>query len=95
MKIITNSHPRPLLDWSNLTEKEQQEFDWLETEDEQCSVKFFRYRGQIWCLDEFVRTSRDGELADWDGVYTSHAFLGVLIKLIYGTNKIVVGRCYS
>lgn len=95
MKIVTNNQPRPLLDWSNLSEKEQEKFDWLETEEEQCSATFFRYKGQVWCLDEFIRTS--GELSDnWDGVSATSAFSAVLIKYIHGLDdEIVVGRCYS
>lgn len=95
MKIITNNQPRPLLDWSNLSEKEQAEFDWLGTEEEQCSAEFFRYKGQVWCLDEFTHTSTE-RFADWDGLHSTSAFTAVLIKFIHGLDdEIVVGRCYS
>lgn len=96
MKIVTNNQPRPLLDWSNLSEKEQQEFDWLETEEEQCSADFFRYKGQVYCLDEFVRTDTDGALSNWDGLHATSAFSGVLVKFVPDIDdEIVVGRCYS
>lgn len=95
MKIVTNNQPLPLLDWSNLTEKEQAEFDWLETEDEQCSADFFRYKGQVWCLDEFDTTESDGKLSEWDGLCSTSAFSGVLVKHIRGLDdEIVVGRFY-
>lgn len=91
MKIITNNQPRPLLDWSNLTEKEQQEFDWL-APDEKFSADFFRYKGQVYCLNEFERNSSNG----WDGFYCHTFFSGVFVKLIQGNNdEIIVGSFYN
>ena len=95
MKIITNNQPRPLLDWWDLTDKEKAEFEWLETGEEQCTAVFFRYRGQVYCLDEFTRTNSDELLSDWDGLYATSAFSGVLVKYIHGLDdEIVVGSCY-
>ena len=96
MKIVTNNQPRPLLDWHDLTYVEKAEFDWLETEEEQCSASFFRYRGFTYCLGEFTRTDPDGELSDWDGVTPESYFSAVLIKFIHGIDdEIVVGRCFD
>lgn len=96
MKIITNNQPRPLLGWWDLTDKEKQDFDWLETEEEQFLAIFFRYKGQVYNLEEFVRPCRDGALSDWDGLHATSAFAGVLIKFIPGLDdEVVVGSCYS
>lgn len=95
MKIVTNNQLRPLLSWYDLTEKERQDFDWPGSEEEQWSTVFFRYKGQVYCLDEFTRTSTE-LFADWDGHSATSAFSGVLIKYIHGLDdEIVVGRCYS
>ena len=94
MKIVTNNQPRPLLDWWDLSEKEQAEFDWLETEEEQSSATFFRYKGQVYCLDEFTHTSTE-LFDDWDGLSSTSAFSAVLIKFVHGTDdEIVAGRCF-
>lgn len=96
MKIITNNQPRPLLSWYDLTEKERQDFDWPGSEEEQWSTVFFRYKSQVWCLDEFVRNLPNGMFSGWDGHSATSAFSGVLIKFIHGLDdEIVVGRCYS
>lgn len=96
MKIISNNQPRPLLGWWDLSDKEQREFGWLESEEDRYSAVFFRYKGQAYCLDEFVRTDTGGSLSDWDGVHATSAFSGVLVKYIHGLDdEIVVGRCYS
>lgn len=95
MKIISNNQPRPLLRWWDLTEKEQQEFDWLETVEEQSCADFFRYKGQVYCLDEFTNL-KDGPFSGWDGVYAGSFFSGVLVKFInVFDDEIIVGRYYS
>lgn len=96
MKIITNNQPRPLLSWWDLSDKEKAEFDWLETEEEQCSADFFRYKGQVYCLDEFSHITSSHDLSGWDGIYNNSFFSGVLIKYIHGLDdEIVVGHYYS
>lgn len=96
MKIITNNQPRPLLRWGDLTDKEHLEFDWLETEDDKVSSEFFRYKGQVYCLGEFLSVDPSGELSDWDGLHATSAFSGILVKLIRGLDdEVVVGYCYS
>lgn len=96
MKIITNNQPRQLLGWWDLTDNEKQEFDWLETEEEQCSTEFFRYKRQVYTLEEFVLPCRDGALSDWDGLHATSAFSAVLIKYTHGhDDEIVVGRYYG
>ena len=95
MKIITNNQPRPLLGWEDLSDKERAEFDWLETEEEQCSADFFRYKGRTYCLDEFV-TPNSPHFLDWDGVAHDSFFSGVLVQCIHGLDdEIIVGRYYS
>lgn len=91
MKIITNNQPRPLLDWNNLTEKEQAEFDWLGP-NERVAMDFFRYKGQVYCLNEFERDASNG----WDGFYGHTFFSGVFVKRIQGNNdEIIVGSFYN
>lgn len=96
MKITTNNQPRPILFWSDLTDKEQRDFDWLETEEDQAFAHFFRYKGQVYCLDEFVNTHQFGPFSGWHGLQATSAFSGVLVKINHGnSDEVIVGYCYS
>lgn len=90
MKIITNNQKRELIYGYQLTEKEKQDFDWLDDID---SEQFVQYQGMIIHIEEFVRLSGDSEesKAGWHGVHGLNAFCGVLVKLI-GNDRIVVGK---
>jgi hypothetical protein len=87
VEIITNNQERPFLSWHELTEKEQNEV----YKNEEGS--FFRYRGNIYSLDEFSnRCPIDG----WHGILNDTYFSGVLIAVDdeYG-DFVKVGRFYS
>lgn len=90
MKITTNNKPRALIYGYQLTEKEKQDFDWLNDID---SEQFVQYQGMIIHIGEFVRLSDDSEesKAGWYGVHGLNAFCGVLVKLI-GNGRVVVGK---
>lgn len=96
MKIITNNQPRPTLSWWDLSDKEKAEFDWLEAEEEQCSAVFFKYKRQMYCLDEFFSIYPKGVISGWDGIHSESAFSGVLVNHTQGINdEIIVGRYYN
>jgi len=79
MKIYTNHHWRKLLYFYELTDKEKRELDWIE--DDTASV--FRYRGNVYALDEFMRIDKTAskEFQDWHGYSSDSYFSGVLVKL--------------
>jgi hypothetical protein len=80
IQIIGNGHPIPLIGGWELTEKEKKEFDWMDRID---IGWFFRYRGQVYSLQEFSRP--DTNAADWlkpfDGYLSDSFFSGVAVKL--------------
>lgn len=100
MKIITNNNKRPLLSGWELTESERKQLDYIAKPDDietwsDCINQFFRYRGQIYDTNEFVRIERPGErtnpfcfiawgddnpLLRWDGIQTDSFFSGVVIR---------------
>lgn len=90
MKIITNNKPRQLVYGYELTEKEKQDFDWLNDID---SEQFVQYQGMIIHIGEFMRLSGDCQesKAGWNGVYGLNAFCGVLVKLL-DNGRVVVGK---
>jgi len=74
--ITTSNRWREALCWSDLTPKEQADFDWLETPEQQAEASFLRAYGMTSCLGEVTRWPHHG----WDGVYDDTMFSGVLFK---------------
>lgn len=100
LTIITNNVPRDVLDAWELSEAERAEFDYLnwdalETGEE--SASFFRYKGEVYDLGEFMRW--DGvpfsPLAAWDGYQSDTFFSGLLVRYVEDSERVVVARYYS
>ena len=95
--IKTNNQQRDLLYLEDFTEKEQQvirsEYDWMEP-DIECNFGFFKYRGNIYHLQDFLRAP-DSFKKDWDGYISETYFSGVVIKLADDNDHVVVGRWFS
>lgn len=79
MKIITNNQPRQLIYGYELTEKQKQDFDYLDDID---NNNFIKYKGFIYDVSEFISTYNMDSLKDWDGYSSDSYFSGVLIKII-------------
>ena len=77
MKIITNHHWRNFLYGYELTDKEKEEFDWIDPE-EFDTHSFFRYRGSTYSIQDFMVSSI---LPGWHGFHGDSFFSGVAIKL--------------
>jgi hypothetical protein len=91
MSIKTSNQPRELLYFSDFSEKDQarirQDYDWMDTQDIEFNHGFFRYRGNIYHLQDFVRYSGDY----WDGRLGLNYFAAVLIKLTSDCDHVIVG----
>lgn len=95
MEIRTNNIPRNLIEDYQLSEKEREEFDyldWAAIDDGRDSATFFKYKGRLYDLGEFVITPES--LKPWDGMAYDSAFSGVLIRLV-DADQIIVGQCFS
>jgi hypothetical protein len=90
LEIITNANARDLLFWYDLTDKEQAELDNEETDE-----LFFRYRGNVYRLNDFTRVEGNPDLRGWDGYMTDTYFSGVLVKYVDHYERVIVGRYYS
>jgi hypothetical protein len=94
--IVTNNVPRDLIDGSFLTPAERERFgylDWEAIDDGSDSATFFRYRGILYSLDEFMRGGADG----WDASLADSFFSGIVIRLVedgYDTH-VVVGKWFA
>jgi hypothetical protein len=108
--IITNNQARDVLRSYDLTEKERLEFDYIEgINDADCFASFFRYKGQVYDLGEFVRLVERSKqvgfehdcdeaspLLKWHGIATESYFTGLLVRYAGSDcESVVVGRYYS
>ena len=91
MRIITNNQPRQLIYGYELTEKQRQDFDYLEDID---GNNFVKYKGNIYDVSEFMSTHNMDSLKGWDGYSSDSFFSGILIKYI-DSDTVIVGRYYS
>jgi len=93
MKIITNNQPRFTINGFDLNENERKEFDYL-SEEELDAEMFFRFKGQVYSLGDFVATRKDSEHKEWDGIFSGSAFHAVCIKLVDNGEKVIVGQMF-
>jgi hypothetical protein len=96
VKIITNNQPRNLLDWNELTEKEQADYDIDPSKADECS--FVRYKGNCYWLDgEFMVLSSvvSDPFHKWDGVLQDTFFSGILVKWTSDGEQVIMGRYYA
>lgn len=99
MEIVTNNVPRQLICGYELSDKERIEFDYL-TDDELCGREFFKYKGELYDLGEFMRITdtmalHSGQLKEWHGYMADSYFSGILIRHNESYDEIVVGQFFS
>lgn len=79
--IRTNNVPREIIDGWQLTEKEREQFDyidWDKIEEGSDSASFFRYKGELYDLHEFM----PAPYPEWNG-YQSWSFSnGLFVKFV-------------
>ena len=91
IKIITNNKPRQLIYGYELTDKQKQDFDYIEDID---SHDFVKYKNNIYDLSEFMRVETIDSLKDWHGYSSDSYFSGTLVKYI-DSDTVIMGRYYS
>jgi hypothetical protein len=97
LKIFGNNHPVPIVYGWELTPKERKEFDYL-SDDEMDGEAFFRYKGNVYSLDEFMRIEGAGtsELRSIaDGIHNDTYFSGILVKYVDSNDAVLVYTFYS
>lgn len=90
MKVRTNKVSRPIINGFELSEKEKAEFDYLKGE-ELDSSSFFRYRGNVFYLGNFMRCEINESGITWDGYAGDSYFSGTVIKLVDDCESVIVG----
>jgi len=94
IEIITNNHPRQLIYGYELTEKEKEDFDYLEDIE---IHDFFRYKGQVYDPSEFmgIEHNLDPEFSKWEGYSSDSYFSGIVLKYTKDMESVIVGRYLS
>lgn len=95
--IKTNNKPRSIIYGYELTEKEQAEFDYINDIE---SAQFFRYKGSLYDLWDFIHINRKRELLPhgfeyWHGYKSDSFFSGLLVKYTNDDDCVIVGTYYS
>src|SRR5271169_6117438 len=97
-KFTTNNKWRLLINWQDLTVGEQEEFDWINTEEKQSDASFFRYRKNVYCLDMFMLFGKDqmNIAKGWQAYHSDSYFSGIVIKINPDDNEeIMIGTFFS
>jgi len=94
MKVITNRIPRPIINGCELSEKERAEFDFLESEELDCAP-FFRYRGDVYYLGNFMRYNVEINGILWHGAEGHSYFNSTLVHLCADGENVIVASAIS
>ena len=86
MRTITNKVPRFTLDACDLTAKELKEFDYLPPGE----GTFFRYRGQVHDLANFMRLDDPY----WHGAEGNSYFSATVVRIV-DSERVIVGYQYG
>ena len=92
MKIITNNKPRQLICGYQLSDKQKQDFDYIEDID---SHDFVKYKNNIYDLSEFLRIENNDKLNGWHGYSSDSYFSGTLVKYADDMESVIMGWYYS
>lgn len=92
MKIITNNKPRQLVYGYQLSDKQKQDFDYIDDID---SHNFVIYKNNVYDLSEFMRVENNDKLNGWDGYSSDSFFSGTLIKYTDDMESVIMGWYYS
>lgn len=96
IKVTTNMVPRDIIEAWELTPKERKEFDtlnWKGIEEGTDSAQFFRYKGELYYLNDFQVVGTTLKFAGWEGYMSDTFFSGILIKYVDDYERVIVG-CY-
>lgn len=92
LTIRTNNVPRQLIYGYQLTEAEREEFDYLD-DDALDSQDFFRFKGKVYDLSQFLRCE-GSELTEWEGYSPDSYFSGLVVKYAED-DSVIVGQYFS
>lgn len=86
--IKTNNVPRDVVTGAQLNGREKAEFDYY-TNDELENASFFRYKGDVYDIGEFLYAPES--LEPWHGYFSTTHFSGVVIRYTDDMESVIVG----
>lgn len=86
--IKTNNIPRDVVTGAQLNDREKAEFDYY-TNDELDNASFFRYKGNVYDVGEFLYAPEP--LEPWQGHSPTSYFSGVVIRYTDDMESVIVG----
>lgn len=100
LTIRTNNVPRDVIDAYELSADERKEFDyidWTAVDDGRDSASFFRYRGELYDLGEFMVWDNPASptRGEWDGFRSDSYFSGLVVRYVDNCERVVVGLAMS
>jgi len=100
MLIKTNNVPRDVIDAWELTADERERFDyldWAAIERGEDRASFFRYRGELHDLGEFMVWDNPASptRGPWDGFRSDSFFSGLVVRYVDDCERVVVGLALS
>lgn len=100
LTIKTNNVPRDVIEGYELTPAERAEFDyidWQAVDNGEGSAQFFRFKGQLFDLEEFTAwdnpqsPTREG----WDGYRSDSYFSGLVVRFVDDFERVIVGTYFA
>ena len=89
---MTNNTPRNLTYGYELTDKQKQDFDYIEDID---NHDFVIYKNNVIDLSEFMRIDSIDHFKDWHGYSSDSFFSGTLVKYCDDNDSVIMGWYYS
>ena len=94
MNITTNNNARKILSFFDLTEKEQDSIKENYNSIEESA--FFRYRGDVYDLNDFMCNNNNSPFpSEWSGYCSDSFFSAVLVKYLDCGEDLIVGLAIS
>lgn len=69
----------------------RKEFDWMDDREYECAM-FFKYRGEVYALAEFIRCDDVATNGGWQGYLNEHAWSSLVVKIRESHTSVIVGR---
>jgi len=94
LRIFCNNIPRPIVYGYELSEKEREEFDYYDSEELDYAM-FFRYKGEVYDMGEFMRMPKYNPFPSvWAGYMSDSYFSGILIRFPEDDDETVIVGWY-
>lgn len=92
---VTNIQSRPIVNWYQLTKREQALTDDLISDEDHGFPCFFHYANGLYLMEDVMNPPFEIDFEgfeDWDG-YMAHSCIdGIVVRLTDDSNEIVVGK---